>query len=343
MRVKLLRSLSRSVAVLPLLAACATDDVIGNARQPETGTFVVDASSAWQYVSLTDSALVTPSPSAAESDAWDIAFFATNVMLNGGVAGPGDVEATCLCQNAAATDEMVLAMTAESERADFNAVASVPAGLTWASERLTPAIAEWFAGSGAAATAAPDNSWLVRLANGTGYAKLRVTSIVSPSATHAGQVTLEFATQPDADSPLGEVRSLTVDLSAGAALVDLTAGATTTSATAWDLKLDGFTIRTNGGVSGTGGAGAALAEESFESTTTAATDARAYRTDAHAGVFADTPYYRYNILGDHRISPTFDVYLLRRAGVTYKLQVTGYYGATGTSRQISFRWEKIDG
>ena len=34
-------------------------------------------------------------------------FFATGVMLNGGAAGPGDVEGYCLCQNADATPDEI--------------------------------------------------------------------------------------------------------------------------------------------------------------------------------------------------------------------------------------------
>lgn len=187
------RSLLAPLALLATLGACVSDDVVGLPAGSSAGSFTVNASTDTQYVSLGDSALVTPTPSASESAAWDLAFFATSVTLNGGSAGPAGVTAVCLCQNAAATGDEVLAMTAESERPDFDAVTSVPAGLTWT-------------------------------------------------------------------------------------------------------------------------------------------------TDA----FVTHRYYRYNIAGDHRISPTFDVYLLRRGATTYKLQIIGYYGPTGTSRQVSFRWARLD-
>lgn len=328
------------VAVAALLTTACTDDVTAPPASV-AGTFTVDASRSWVYVSLADSAIVTPIPSANESDAWDIAFNATNVTLNGGAAGPGGVTAACLCQNASATGEQVLAMTAETEQADFDAVGSIPTGATFVSDELTPAISGWYAGNGAAAVAAPDKAFLVRLSDSLAYAKVRVTKLEGATAGSAGKVTLEYALQPMATSALGETKTLVVDLTtAGAKSVDLNTGAVT-SATDWDLRLEGFTIKVNGGVSGPGKGGAAAATGSFADITTAVTAAQAYRTDVYAGAFADTPYYRYNIAGDHRISPSFDVYLIKRGSAAYALQVVGYYGATGQSRQITFRYKKI--
>jgi len=45
-----------------------------------------------------------------------------------------------------------------------------------------------------------------------------------------------------------------------------------------------------------------------------------------------------NITGtDNQIWPNFNVYLVRRGDAVFKLQVTSYYGATGTPRQITVR------
>ena len=324
------------------LAACASDDVTGAPDPAAAGTFTVDARTNWQYVSLADSALVTPMPSATESGAWDIAFNGTAITLNGGEAGPGGIVAACICQNAAATGAEVLAMTAASELGDFDAVTSVPSGLSWVSDALTPAIAGWYTGTGSAAVADTAKSWLVRGADSVSYAVVRVRALTGPTATTAGKVTLEYAVQPNAASPLGAARTLEVDLTTpGAKYVDLVAGALTTTSD-WDLRLDGFTIRVNGGISGAGKGAAAVGATEFRLATTAVTQANAYRSDVYAGIFDTARYYRYNIAGDHRVSPSFDVYLLRRGTSTYKLQVIGYYGSTGTARQISIRWQRLD-
>src|SRR5688500_1328968 len=142
-------------------AACSSDDVTAP-PPPVEGSFTVDASRSWNYVSLGDSALVSPTPAAGQSAAWDIAFFATNVTLNGGQAGPGGVTGFCICQNATATNDQVLAMTPESEEADFEAVTAVPAGATLTADALTPAITGGFSGTGASAAAEPSKPLLVR-------------------------------------------------------------------------------------------------------------------------------------------------------------------------------------
>ena len=319
---------------------CSSDDVTAPPA-PVEGAFTVNASRQWTYVNLADSALASPAPSATQSSAWDIAFLGTNVTLNGGAAGPGGVSGFCVCQNAAATDDQVLAMTAESERADFDAVTNVPAGATFGDDVLTPAIGGWYTGTGASAIADPEKTFLVRLSDSLAYAKVRITSIVGASVTSPGQVTLEYAVQSSPTATLGSVQSLTVDLSTGAKSVDLNSGTVITSATDWDLRLDGFSILVNGGISGSGKGGAAAATGSFASITTAKAQDQAYQIDRYAGVFDTSRYYRYNIEGDHRISPTFDVYLIKRGSAVYKLQIIDYYDATNQPRYISFRYRQI--
>lgn len=56
------------------------------------------------------------------SAAWDLAFHATSMMLNGGAAGPGRVVGHCLCQNADATDVQIKGKTPVSELVKFEAV-----------------------------------------------------------------------------------------------------------------------------------------------------------------------------------------------------------------------------
>ena len=335
----------RPVAVLlaaALSAACASDDVTAPPAA-EAGAMTVDASAGWVYVSLADSAVVTPSPSASASSDWDVAFNATSVMLNGGDAGPGGVTGACICQNAGATSAAVLAMTPASEQADFEGLTSVPSGASFAAESFQPVIGGWYTGTGVSAIAAPGTSYLLRLADGESYAKVRVTALQNPSSGSAGVVTLEYAVQTDSTEAFGPVQTIDVDVSAGARQVDLDAGTEGAAIAGWDLELEGFTIRLNGGVSGTGKAAAAVATEPFDDIATAVLFASAYRVDGFAGVFTTNPWYRYNLAGDNRISPTFDVYIIKRGALTYALQIVSYYGATGQPRQISFRYRRIGG
>lgn len=333
-----------ALAALPALAACSSDDVVAPPR-PVQGSFTVNTSTGWSYVSLTDSAVVSPANPSADAN-WDIAFNAMNVMLNGGQAGPGGVSGFCICQNLATspTNAQILAMTAESEKADFDAIATVPASASFTTETFTPAISGWYTGSGAAATATANRTAIVRLADGSSYAKVRVVSLANASAANAGRVTLEYAVIPNMATAFGAAKQITVDLATGAKRVDLNTDAAVTSGSDWDLQLDGWFIRLNGGASGNGLARAGVMNAPFASLTTiAGMPSSAFTADGYRGVFGTAPVFKYNLAGDHKVSPTFDVFLVKRGSAVYKLQVTGYYGVTGATRQISFRYAKIAG
>jgi len=325
------------LSALLALAACNNDEITAPDQLAE-GMVTINASQGWAFASLDQGAPVTVADPST-STAWDVAFNATSVMLNGGAAGPGDVSAFCVCQNDGSTDDQIVAMSPESERADFDAVANVPAGATFESEELLPAITGWFTGTGAAAQPATEKTWLVRLSDGTSFAKVRVTGIAGATATSFGSVSLEYAVQPTASSAFGPVQ--TVTLGGTATDVDLNTGSTATGVPAWDFRLDGTVLRLNGGVSGSGQAAASPTASAFADITTAAIDARAYQTDTFGGVFRTRPWYKYNILGDNRISPTFQVYLVKRGDTVYKVQILNYYGAAGEPRQITFRYAEL--
>lgn len=337
---------ARLLTALAALAACTSDDVVAPGAALAEGTMTVDARTGWAYVRLADSARVVPTPSARESDAWDIAFFATNVTLNGGEAGPGGVTGACLCQNRATnpTTAQWLAMTAASERAEFDTVTRAPTTLAFQSDRLTPAITGWFTGSGTAAVAAPDSLIYVRLADSSGIAKLRVTSIDAATATSAGRVTIEYAIAANGAASFGANRTATLDGRTGPVAFDLETGQPTTIATAWDLRLDGFALLVNGGVSGPGRGGAArVRTTTFAAGTPANSSPNAFRIDAFSGVFGAQRYWNYNLANDFRVTPTFDVYFVRRGARTWKIQVIDYYSPTGEARWITFRYAPVAG
>src|SRR5690606_31583636 len=123
----------------------------------------------------------------------------------------------------------------------------------------------------------------------------------------------EYALQFAVGAAMGETRTLPVDLSAGGRVyVDLVRGALS-DASDWDLALEGYTIRVNGGVSGGGTAGAVLTDEPFASVDDAGeAPASVYRADAYGGVFDAERWYRYDLQGNHQIWPAYQVYLIRR-------------------------------
>ena len=330
------RRVVRPLSVAIVLSALVACDSVTDPPPLVEGEFTVDAATSWQYVSLSDSSLVVPG-SPREFAGWDIAFFSTNVTLNGGAAGPGGVSAYCVCQNAGATSQQILAMTAESELADFDAVTSVPAGATFTTDVLTPAMSGWYSGTGATATANASKVFLVRLSDGTSYAKVHVTGLTA-SASSFSSVTLEYAVQTSASAAFGATKTITINANGN---VDLNTDAQSINSPNWDIRLEGTNLLVNSSITGPGLVAVADGTESFAATTTAVTQPQAYRTDRFAGVFATAPWYRYNLAGDNRISPTFDVYLIKRGDAVYKLQLVDYYSATGAPRNITFRYQQI--
>jgi hypothetical protein len=328
-------------------AACSDSDPTGP-DVDEVQTLTVDASTGWALVGFDgDVANSTSVSDRSSSDAWDLGFFATSVMLNGGAAGPAGVVGHCLCQNASESAAEVMAMTAESELADFEGVTAseIPASDdAWTSDALAPAIDEWYNynPNTHVVSAAPEKVWKVRTASGDAYAKFHVTGLANGIQQHAGEVTFEYALQPSAGAPFEATRSETVDLSAGPVHFDLETGSVVAATAEWDLLFEGYDIRVNGGVSGEEDGGAVLASEAFGEITDASdAPAQVYAGDAFGGVFEGHPWYRYNLDGGHQIWPTYDVYLIRRGDTVYKVQLTSYYGPTGDSRQISFRYARL--
>jgi hypothetical protein len=70
--------------------------------------------------------------------------------------------------------------------------------------------------------------------------------------------------------------------------------------------------------------------------------ASVFAGDSFGGVFASSPWYRYNITGiDNQIWPVFNVYLIKRGTAVYKVQLTGYYAVSGAARNITIRYARL--
>jgi hypothetical protein len=344
-----LRSCLLFVAVTALAACSDSTDPAGVEEPQETfATMTVDASEDWSYVTFTESG-AQPATVAdrSTSTGWHIGFFATRVMLNGGAAGPGEVLGHCLCQNASATDDAVMAMTADDELAAFEGVtaAMIPTDDdAWQSDALAAVIDEWYSYDFQTHTvsAAPENVWKVRTAAGDAYAKFHVTTIEDAGRASAGRVTFAYALQPSAGADFGAVQTVTVDLAQGPVHFDLDTGSEVGEEGDWDLHFSGYDIRVNGGVSGDGQAGASPAGAAFGDVADASDlPGFLYAGDAFGGVFDEHSWYRYNLQGQHQIWPTYDVYLVKQGEAVFKVQLVNYYGETGDSRQITFRYAPL--
>lgn len=342
-----MRLFAFALAGAACLAACSDSDPVDVGTDPAALTVDASADLVWAHVVLGETASQVTIADPGTSTGWDMAFQRTFVMLNGGAAGPAEVVGYCVCQNAGATDAQVEAMTPAGESADFEAVstADIPADEGgWESDALDAAIAGWYAYDITTheVSAVPSEVWKVR---GAGedpeYAKLHVTEIAD--GTQAGaRVTIEYAVQPSAGEPLGAVQTAVLDGRAGPVGFDFATGSVS-DADDWDIMLDGYDIRINGGVSGSGGAGAVAVGDEFAGIADASDVlASVYRGDAFGGVFTLHPWYRYNLDDNHTIFPTFDVFLVKRGAAVYKVQITGYYNTAGEPRHITFRYAALE-
>ncbi|NIR80447.1 MAG: hypothetical protein GWM92_16895, partial [Gemmatimonadetes bacterium] len=205
-----------------------------------------------------------------------------------------------------------MALTDEEGLTAFEAVGEEELPATedgWVADTLVAAIDGWYSYDPQThvVSASQEAVWKVRAADGDSFAKLHVVAIESPTREHAGTVTLEFAVQEAAGEAMGSDRTLEVDLSQGGSVrVHLETGQVTEDADAWDLWIEGYTIRVNGGVSGDGQAGAVRVDETYAEMTDASDlSAGHYGGDSYGGVFSAAVsgrrWYRYNLEGQHQI------------------------------------------
>ncbi|HET7274726.1 MAG TPA: HmuY family protein [Longimicrobiaceae bacterium] len=176
----------------------------------------------------------------------------------------------------------------------------------------------------------------------------------------------ESSTGPEKPDP-EPIRTITVDAAEAWAYADLqgdtaalVAVADPTSSAAWDIGFFKTAVQLNGGASGPGDMVAVCLCQNADATDaevqqlTAATELADFEAVTAADipaagaawtsdVFETAPWYRYDLAGNHQIWPTFEVYLLRRGDEVYKIQLIGYYGPAGETRQITFRYAQLAG
>jgi len=337
-----------ALALFPILGACSgTETVVEPPDEPAHLTLEVDARESWAFVDLAAEARVVSVASPSTSADWDIAFFGTSVMVNGGDAGPGETQAYCHCQNAAATDAQVMGFSAEAALAEFEAFTAqnLPTDDSWQCDALRPPIADWVLVHPRTHTVVPipGGMYMARTAEGTTFGKMQVTAIENAVQQHAGEVTIRYAVQTEIGGSFGDTRTSTLNLAENSpAYFDLLTGSISDESN-WDLSLEGFTFRVNGGVSGTGMAGAGRHEGDFDSLLDVnRVPSTVYVGDSFGGAFADPDprrrWFLYNLQGGHQIWPTFNIYAVRRGSEIYKLQLTSYYNGTGESRFITLRY-----
>ncbi|MDX2261370.1 MAG: HmuY family protein [Gemmatimonadales bacterium] len=341
---------------LALLAACESESA-PPAPLP-SGTLQVDATSqtAFRYFSFDNNGAVVTVTDPRTSSAWDVAFRRFEVRLNGGVAGPKGVVGFNLANNAAVDTSAYHAMTAENQRAAFEAVgaAAIPADTAFRAEALGPDFSTWFRFNPAANTIVANSQLSWRLRRGAdGFALFRVASITvagnSMTTAVLQAATIEYRLQAPG-GVLGPVQSATVALGGQPRSLSLSTGAVVDAPSGcnWDLRLTpGVQLLVNADPTCNRGTFPSDITESFTALTRA-DDAPAYGpflalvSGPIPNSFTDrrAPFL-YDLRRDQRMTPTFNIFLVRRGAEVYRFQITDYYSPSAQPGVLTVRWARI--
>lgn len=278
---------------------------------------------------------------------WDIALRRYEVRLNGGVSGTKGVTGASLGNNKAATNDQILAFTVDGTRTAFDSVrtAQVPADTAFSADRLFENNTSYLnlAGVPSANAAA---YWKVKLANGS-FALMRVTAIVLSPQFALTSVTIESRLQTGA-TVAAAAQTITVPVGSVPVAVSLgTNAVVTANGCNWDLQLNpqSFGMSVNSACSA--GTYPGPASPAFAAAASAS-DAPQYGAFL-AGLTGPIPNsitdvsapFRYNLLGNNRLHPVFNTYIVKVGVKVYKLQVINYYNEAGASGWPTIRYALI--
>ena len=292
------------------------------------------------YFSFESRALV------ARTAAWDVALRRYEVRVNGGVTGTGGVTGYSVGNNKTATPAQVLTFTNQNTQAAFDSIrdAQIPADSFFKADRLILNANAFLTVGGGAPTANAAAYWKVRRANGT-FALVRVTAI---AFTGRALSSITFESRTQTGGTLGAVQTFTVSTGGAPLSIDLgTGSAVTANGCNWDLLLSPTIYQIGVNAACNAGTYPGLAAPGFAGTASAS-DAPEYATylSVLTGPIPNSIEdisgpFRYNLNGDQRLSPSFNTYLIRNGSRTYKMQVVGYYGTSGTGGFPTLRYARI--
>ncbi len=337
------------------VAGCESESTGPDPVTP-SGTVTIDATSntSFVYFNLTTGQPVTvTNPSA--SSAWDLAIRRYEVRLNGGISGSKGLTGANLANNENATTEQILGFTAENQKAAFDAIGptSIPDAASFVSERIQANPLGWLSFGPQGPVANPTAAWKAKRSGNGGHAVFRVTLATVDGSSQQNATLTSATVEWRYQAPNGTLgANQTATLAVGTGNVALNFGTGTSSAATgcdWDIQFDpaNFAILPN--VACGAGTFPLDGAQSFDGLTTAA-DASEYGAFL-AGRSGVVPFsaaledkrgpFLYNLTGDNRLSPTFNIYLVRVGNDVFKLQLTNYYSSTGASGHVTLRYAQI--
>lgn len=349
------------------LASGLSEKVV-NATAGGSGAAPTDPANKHTYINLDTGLVVDLTDTAAEtSTGWHMAFKRTGIKLNGGASGSGSVTGAVADNqddfyNTGTTTPNASVFLNATPANQLEAITAVNAvtGLTFSSDKNVNQITSdggadswWLYNPVARTVSANDPAWnIIRSAKGDSFAKFHVTNIVQASR----DITLEFFIQNVSNVAFSLTPvSWTAAIGAGGGMkcydIDITSEVDcTTNASDWDVQVEvstdgrSWTMWTNGGVRGSAISGASfgtLSKAQADQFVASTAPGLTFSADAPSGVFSDSSWFAYSLEGNHKLWPNYRVYIVDTGANQYKLQITSYYGTTGTSAMINLRYAKL--
>jgi len=313
-------------------------DSVVESEAGATATFEMDATSSVSYADFTIGATV-------EDDSWQIAYEKYVGFKSNSDAGVSVCVAKTyenLFDGTTAVQSEFESLTADNTLNDFEAV---QLSNCQASDYITDSIESQFqdwhtSGYDASIeTDATKNGWIVRSSDGSSYVRLKVSNMEDGALKF--DVENWNGTSFDTAITTEALSYYTADT-----YYDLeTNFSSETEFDGWDIKLTNVNhypgIFVNGGASGTGTAGVgALQVTSVDDVTdpTDTTEVYKYFGDTATGALktpGDFGPFQYSVASQHKMWPTFAVYIIKDQDKYYKMQVLSNYGSDGVQESGS--------
>lgn len=280
---------------------------------------------------------------------WDLALRRYEVRLASPATGSSKtVLGYSLANNQNATNAEVLAFTRTSTLGAFDALrdAQIPADGQFATDSLANSPQSHLVIGGGVPTANAAQFWKVRLANGQ-FAVMRTSRI---KFTGFVTDTIYIESRLQTGNALGPVQTIAVAPGGVTRAISLTANAVVTpNGCNWDVQFDpgsralALTVNTACNV----GTYPGTASPTFAAVTTAS-DAPQYvpflslLLGPIPNSILDTKApFRYDLTGQQRLHPAFNVYFAKVGTKVWKFQVIDYYSNTGAPGFPSIRYARV--
>ena len=320
-----------------------------------------DAAAVYAYFDLdTQTTVELSEEEASTNTVWDIAFNRTKVYLNQNSQNAITAYSTGNNSDFFDADNKAIpasfmAATAETELDDYLAITTsdVPSEDTDFVGDVTSNIIAGFYNydSTTRVISAADTKYFI-VGSDDAYTKFRATSI-TVIGRDIGQITLQTAYQGSSDAAFATEQELVIDASltcsgdVASVYVDFDTNQEVTTADAWDISFPctedatGASFEINIADDAQALQDVDNSYDEIDPNSAGFLDFQANSYSVNAFDNFSHNWYQYALNGGHLLWSQFDTYLVKTPIATYKLQITSYYDAEGTSGNYSFRADEV--